>query len=286
MIIIRVFGGLGNQLFQYAFYKTLKEYNENVYLDISDYDIHKHHNGFELEKIFNVNFDKASCKQIKRISMDKKKFLYRIIKKIFKIDIIKQYEYIEKRDVSNINIGYINGDVYFNGFWQDKKFIKKIEKDIKNELTFKESLDERNQMLINDLNDKESVSVHIRRGDYVNNKSLGGICNKEYYLKAINLIEEKINNPIFVFFSDDIEWVKDNINLNQKCIYVDWNKGEDSYKDMKLMSSCKHNIIANSTFSWWGAWLNNNKDKIVIAPKRWFNNSDNNELVLDEWIKI
>lgn len=285
MIIVRVYGGLGNQMFQYAFYKALLKQNENVYLDISDYDIHNHHNGFELEKIFDIKFNNASKSQIKKVSIDKKKYIYRIIKKIFNIDIVKSSEYIEMNNISNVRLQRMPDNIYFNGFWQDKVYIEYIYNEILEEFKFKQVLDGKNKDLLTKLEGYETVSVHIRRGDYLNNKSLGEICDKDYYKRAIQFIESKIDNPVFVFFSDDMNWVKDNFKLGYKCIYVDWNKKENSYKDMQLMSLCKHNIIANSTFSWWAAFLNKNKNKIVIGPQKWCNEFENNNLLLDGWIK-
>lgn len=286
MIIVRIFGGLGNQMFQYAFYKAIKEVNDDVYIDISDYQIHKHHNGFELDNIFNVNFDIASNKQISELSLNKNRYIYRLINKIFKVDMIKKYEYIEMNDISRVNIDNINKNVYFNGFWQDKIYVEYVAEILKREFNFKHKLDGKNKDLVDDIKNNNSVSVHIRRGDYIDNSTLGGICNKEYYLKAMEVIKQKTHDPMFIFFSDDMEWVKSNLKTNNRCIYVDWNKGKDSYKDMQLMSYCNHNIIANSTFSWWGAWLNNNNNNIVICPKKWYTTSNNNKLINNNWIGI
>lgn len=285
MIIVRVFGGLGNQIFQYAFYKCLECNNDDVYLDISDYNIHHHHNGFELDKVFKIKFNKATNKEIKKISFDKKSFLYRLIRKIFKIELVKTSEYTEMKDICDVKIGNIEQEVYFNGFWQDIKYVEFIENELRKELIFNEKLSGKNKDVIDKFIGRETVSIHIRRGDYLNNKSLGGICNNEYYLNAIEYINKVIDRPVFFIFSDDIEWVKNNFKLKSECIYVDWNKEEESYKDMQLMSMCKHNIIANSTFSWWGAWLNMNRNKIVICPKKWFNNKNSN-LQVNDWISF
>ena len=120
-----------------------------------------------------------------------------------------------------------------------------------------------------------------------NYKIYGNIATPKYYKESIKLIEEKIENPTFFVFSNDMEWVKENIQINSRVFYVDINSGDDSYKDMQLMSKCKHNIIANSSFSWWGAWLNENKNKIVVAPKKWVNrddvDSDKIELFCKNW---
>ena len=138
---------------------------------------------------------------------------------------------------------------------------------------------------------QNTIAVHIRRGDYVTDKltqQFHGNCSLEYYHRAI--IELQTNNKdfILVFFSDDSDWVKEQFgDLSYSKIFVDHNKNEDSWKDMFLMSSCQHNIIANSSFSWWAAWLNNNPEKVVVAPKEWFaTNKKTNDLIPSEWIRL
>ena len=144
--------------------------------------------------------------------------------------------------------------------------------------------------ILNEIENSNSISIHIRRGDYMspeNYNMYGCIATPTYYKKAIKVIEEKVENPTFFVFSNDMDWVKKNIQINSRVFYIDINSGNGSYKDMQLMSNCKHNIIANSSFSWWGAWLNENKNKIVIAPKKWINredvDSDKIELFCEGW---
>lgn len=287
MIIVRAIGGLGNQMFQYAFYKMLKHYNQNVLLDISDYDIHNHHNGFELESVFKVKYFKANDSQIRKLSYDKKSVIYRTLKKIFNIELTKRTEFNESLH-EIIKFDEYKKDIYFNGYWQSEKYFIDISDDIKSDFKFKNDLDSNNSMLIDKLINEKTVSVHIRRGDYLKTKSFLGVCDINYYNEAINIIKQKVKNPQFIFFSDDIEWVKGNFKLEDKCHFVDWNKGKDSYKDMQLMSMCKHNIIANSTFSWWGAWLNENSNKIIICPKKWSNDEKHKieDIAPKNWILI
>ena len=131
-----------------------------------------------------------------------------------------------------------------------------------------------------------SISIHVRRGDYLKNPQYFDICNTVYYRKAIGLIKEKTDNARFYVFSDDIQWVKENLELPQNTVYVNWNMKTDSWQDMCLMSHCRHHIIANSTFSWWGAWLNKNEKKIVICPKMFSRTENLVNVMPDEWIKI
>ena len=125
----------------------------------------------------------------------------------------------------------------------------------------------------------------------VNNSEVAkvhGACDLEYYNKSIEYLNNKIDSLVFIIFSDDTKWAKENIKISNKTIFVDHNKDEKAWLDMQLMSKCNHNIIANSSFSWWGAWLNRNENKIVISPKRWFNSSNNNtkDLLPNSWIKL
>ncbi|OAV72399.1 Glycosyl transferase family 11 [Bacteroidales bacterium Barb6] len=142
--------------------------------------------------------------------------------------------------------------------------------------------------ILPDIESSQSVSIHIRRGDYLQGDNINvfvNLCASSYYKNAIHYIEENINNPSFFVFSNDIDWVKNNMDI-PNATFVSWNKKEDSWQDMFLMSMCKHNIIANSSFSWWGAWLNNNEDKIIIALSRFLTTCENNDLIPKEWITL
>lgn len=137
-------------------------------------------------------------------------------------------------------------------------------------------------------NEENSVSLHIRRGDYLQKKhwdAVGHICQKTYYNRAINEMGKHVKKPIYYVFSEDLDWVKNNLKL-EKAVYVDWNKGKDSWQDMMLMSLCHHHIICNSTFSWWGAWLGTYPKKIVIGPQQWSSKMNSNEIMPKSWIKV
>jgi hypothetical protein len=175
-----------------------------------------------------------------------------------------------------------------DGYWQTENYLIDIKDTILNDFQLKLPLRNELKEIALKISDSNSVSIHIRRGDYAQDKKTNahhGTCSLEYYQEAIKLITEKIQNPIFYIFSDDIEWVKENLKINYPKYHVEGNKG---FEDMELMKNCKHNIIANSSFSWWAAWLNTNKEKIIIAPKNWLNNPkfDTSDVVPNSWIKI
>ena len=166
-----------------------------------------------------------------------------------------------------------------------------MENVIKNDFTVKSKLNGKNKELLQKIKKSNSIAIHIRRGDYVTNSIVNkvhGTCGIDYYNNAVNLMIRKINDPVFFIFSDDIKWTKDNIKTDFPTIYVSHNGPNKGYEDMRLMTQCKHFIIANSSFCWWGAWLSRNKKKIVIAPKRWFKveGKNSSDIVPEKWIKI
>lgn len=282
MKIVKIMGGLGNQMFQYTLYKRFLEKNVEVYGDLEFFNQTKSHNGYELKKIFNIEIPEMENKW--------KKFLYGkgIIKKIRKLYIKLNKKFLCKQeDVKYLND--IDEYTYYDGYWQSEKFFKEIEKEIRRNFNFPKFMDNKNIKISKLILSTNSVSLHIRRGDYKGNPFLDGLAPLSYYKNAIKLMEDKIKNPVYFIFSDDINWCRENFNFLKDVYYVDWNKREESFRDMQLMSLCKHNIIPNSSFSWWGAWLNNNSNKIVIAPEKWFRDESNFEykdIVPEEWIKI
>jgi len=282
MLIVWCLGGLGNQMFQYAFYRVLRAKHKNVKLDISEYEYRNSHNnlhnGYELERVFGVKPDYASCEDMKKFNQN---IFNKILRKVaFKQDIVSQKDFGYSGKYFNLD------NKYLKGYWQSEKYFKQYEDVIREDFTFP-ALDQRNEKIAEDIFASDSVSIHVRMGDYVNHPLHGGICDLEYYAKAIEIIYAKIREPRFFIFSNDIAWCQNNLGLSN-AVYVEGNYGDKSYIDMQLMSLCKHNIIANSSFSWWGAWLNQNIDKIVIAPKKWFNDSTINidDVIPDEWVKI
>jgi hypothetical protein len=283
MIIVNVKGGLGNQMFQYALYRALGSKHKEVKLDIHSYKNYGLHNGYELPEIFNIKDIYCTNKEMKKLADYNNNIFSRIRKKL----IGRKKSDVQQEGFSYMSSVFHKDNIYLDGYWQSEKFFIKSSQQIRYDFTFKKELDEKNKSFLLKIQNKNSVSIHIRRGDYITDKLLGNVCKIDYYKKAIEKMNKEVSNPLFVIFSDDIEWCKNNFNfINAE--FVNWNKGMDSYKDMQLMSSCKHNVIANSSFSWWGAWLNNNKEKIVIAPSKWFNdeNIDTKDVIPENWIKI
>lgn len=267
-------GGLGNQMFQYAFYLQLKKRHP---LDIFLFDIEQAqtcHNGFELNKIFHCD-----CYNNTRNYRRLKRYLPNLSDKFY---IVKQAHSLEF-DNGLMRTSHLL--TRYEGFWQSEKYFFPIEQTVRESFSFNiELLNNETRTIAQEIVGKETVSVHIRRGDYLASSDFG-LCSIDYYKHAMSFISEKLNISTFIFFSDDMDWVKNNIPCTD-AVYVSCNHGTNSWQDMYLMTQCKHNIIANSSFSWWGAWLNNNPDKIVVAPTKWFNYSPNYDILPKGWITI
>lgn len=285
MLAVRIFGGLGNQMFQYAFYEFLKKNNTDVVIDTSDFKVHKHHQGYELSRAFFIKEQFVDNTKLKEWTKTKSSLFTRVMGKIGKV-ICSSDEFCELQYNSRILDETIKRDVYFNGFWQDLYYVNQVETELKERFRFPEINDEKNKSFEEECKKKTIIGVHVRRGDYLKDKNFNSICGYEYYRKAIILMKEKYPDACFAFFSDDLNWCKEKFGDVNNNIYVDWNIGTNSFRDMQLMSLCKHNIIANSTFSWWGAWLNSNTNKTVIIPYQWTKTQDSHLICGRDWITI
>ena len=283
MVIVNIIGGLGNQMFQYALYKQLLINGKDAKVDLFNIANYDRHYGFELTNVFGLHPEVATKEQLIRILDNKRDFISKFRRKVFgskRSYFIDQNFYFQK-DILNLD------NIYLDGFWQSEKYFIKIKDQIISDFQFKQKLDDRNKQIKHEILSNNSVSIHIRRGDYLETNLHNNICDLNYYNKAIKIIEEKISDPFYFVFSDDIQWAIENLELDN-CKYISWNTANNSYIDMRLMSYCKNNIIANSSFSWWGAYLNQNLDKIVIAPSKWFNDLtiDTTDILPSGWSKI
>ncbi len=269
MIIVRLRGGLGNQLFQYAAGKALADhYSVPLKLDTYTYSKHKYRK-FELDN-FKIDCQIASRKEVHQFTGSN--FIARYLH--------KRNNFINNQKIfAQPYFHYYPGffqlpsDIYLSGYWQSERYFASIKPMLGQLITPKRQISHQNQKKIEEIKQYNAVSVHIRHGDYVTNPKYNqffGTLDRDYYLKAISHIRQNTLSPRFYLFSDDQDWVSKEFGDLEDCHAVDINRGDDSYLDLILMSYCKHHIIANSTFSWWGAWLNFNPDKIVIAPQKRF----------------
>lgn len=291
MKIVNILGGLGNQMFQYALALALEKHCQGgtvVRINPRAFNGYLIHNGYELKRIFDVKIPEATVREIAKIAYP---FLsYRIWQLCRLLPKRKTIKYECKNMAYDERVFTNTHDEYLIGYWQTERYFHPFRQDIIKAFTFPRfEIGSQNEALGEELKQKCSVAVHIRRGDYLKISNTSGICTIEYYKKAIARIKEFVTPDVFVIFSDDMDWCVEQFGAiigNTDIRFVNWNKGKESYRDMQLMSLCKHNIIANSSFSWWGAWLNQNPDKIVIAPSRWMNSEGWSEIIPEDWITI
>ena len=289
MKIVNIIGGLGNQMFQYAFALSLKNafMDEEILIDIQHFNYYKLHNGFELSKIFKgINLPVANKKQLSKVTYY---IPYYMLSRLCRKCLPKlKTEYIEKTEYVYDDKTYnLIGNYYFEGYWQSYKYFAKIKSQILEAFAFPEPYGY-NKSLALEIASCNSVGIHIRRGDYLNHKDFKGICDLDYYKRALKALVVDSKEYCFYIFSNDIPWCKKNIQplINEhRVIYVTENRAQDSFWDMYLMSKCRNLIIANSSFSWWGAFLNN-VAQYVYVPKKWINRKNNIEIYDPKWIKI
>lgn len=289
MKIVNILGGLGNQMFQYAMYLAVKgaHPNEDVRLCTQCFRGYGLHNGLEIQKVFGLQIPEASVWDLSKVAYPF--FNYRSWQIM--------YHFLPKRKsmtkgttqiAFNTNEITRTDSVFYDGYWQNENNFKHIREQVLRTFSFPVFNDKRNENLAMKLVGRNSVSIHIRRGDYLKD-SVWCVCTPEYYQKGIQYIQAFQKIDVLCVFSDDIPWCQEHLwemGNDLDVEYVDWNKGEQSYCDMQLMTYCKHNIIANSSFSWWGAWLGQCAGKIVIAPKVWVNIPIQNDPICENWIRL
>jgi len=289
MVIVKLIGGLGNQLFQYAAARRIAFINDMpIKIDISPFVKYKLHK-YSLTP-FSIIAEIATQDELATVKCTRGSgWLWRQLTARF--DPYYQRPIVRERvNQFDPNILKVSGNVYLDGYWQSERYFKDIEAIIQREFTLRLESDAENLRMAALITKVNAVSVHVRRGDYVSNvvtNEIHGTCSLEYYREAIEIIGSRVPNPHFFVFSDDPAWVKKNLSIHQPSTYVTHNDASRNYEDLNLMSLCRHNIIANSTFSWWGAWLNMNPEKIVVAPRIWFMAGDlNKDLVPGSWLRI
>lgn len=274
MIIAKLMGGLGNQMFQYAAGRSLAHSrNTQLKLDLSflnadtkgaytkrEYEL----GAFSMEPVF------ASPDDLAPFAEKRKNKITRILSRL----VPSKNLYVSERG-HNYQESFMDfpENTYLDGFWQSEKYFLGIAELIRKDFCFKTAPEGKNLELAERIKKTDSVSLHIRRGDYVRNKAVlefHGVCQPAYYYAGLKHIQQQSKVSELFIFSDDSEWCRQNLAFDVPCTYVAHNTGAASFEDMRLMSLCRHHVIANSSFSWWGAWLDAREDKVVVAPQKWF----------------
>ncbi len=295
MKIIVAFGGLGNAMFYYALSNVFRQKGVRSFVFVSKTNSER--SSDEIKRIFpnlammgNLNCCQRSyysmLQKIRDLHYKKYRFPHKYLFCPFK-GVYSDEEPVKFIPSLFENLGK---NEFLMGHFQSYRYFDEYRDVILNDFQFStEAMSARTKQIASEMRLCNSVAIHVRRGDYLNGfyyETLGKVCNLDYYRRAIAEIKKRVDTPQFYVFSDDPQYVSDNLKIGNAS-YIDFNNQyENTWQDMYLMSQCKHNIIANSTFSWWGAWLNTNKEKVVIAPSRWFANIEEDEIVLPEWIRL
>lgn len=285
-------GGLGNQMFQYALAEKMIMLGYQVKLDTSYFS--EDTTGDTKRECYlgffpKLHIERASDKEIKKCMRHTlwgriKGKVYGNGSSIYMENGYGFHEEIFQHSKWN--------NKYYIGYWQSEKYFSDIENTIYDKLSFDFlKLDDKNEELKKHIKSKNSVAIHIRGKDYLkkeNSKTWGGICNKEYYKKSISYMQKHLDDPYFYIFTNDMEWAKQILELIDipSHLFINWNSEEKGYIDLYLMSLCNHQIIANSSFSWWGAYLNKNAEKVVLAPDRWRNEENSEDIYCESWLRL
>lgn len=298
---MRISGGLGNQLFQYALGKSLAlRNNTELVLDISWYtgaeacnprrEFELHHFALHVRTMSPANEQTLGLPPMSSASI-----MAKVRRRLFRLKESRK-PLVERTFITEPHYHFspyilaINHDCYLAGDWQSERYFNAHADIIRKEFTLKHPLSPSAQVFLERIKRTNSVALHIRRGDYAHAKAtnaLHGLCSPEYYAQAVTVITKTVLEPTLYIFSDDIAWAKENLTFPYPTIFVD-DPSVPAYEALVLMSACAHQVIANSSFSWWAAWLNRNPEKIVVAPKQWFatNTIWTADLIPDSWIRV
>ena len=292
MIISHIIGGLGNQMFQHALGRaqsTAK--NVPLRLDLRDFSDYALHNGYELNRVFGISTPQASATELGGVlGLRAQTGIRRLLMRRWLAGLRGRHLVIESQIAYWPDISAIPDECYLLGNWHSEKYFQAVESQVRSDFAFPLPLVGLNAEREQQIAGCTAISVHVRRGDFAADPAtlaVHGLCSLDYYRKAIAHITSRVINPQFFMFSNDMAWVRDNLHIDHPCHYIDHNTGLDSHIDMLLMSRCRHHIIANSSFSWWGAWLNPSREKIVVAPERWFAaNWDSSDIIPPAWARL
>ena len=279
MIVVQLIGGLGNQLFQYAFAKNLAARSGVPFkLDITPFEAYKLH-AYSLDAL-NISAEIATPSEINRAKGS------RILRLLGRAPWVHEKVFsFDEKHLAPVRRAYVVG------YWQSEKYFKDIASSLRGEFTLKKSLSTADEQVLEKIKSNLAVAVHIRRADYVNNAhtlQVHGVCSPEYYQQALNILAAKVPNMHLFVFSDDPAWAEQNLQWSYPVTFVKHNKADRNYADLFLMSQCQHFVIANSTFSWWAAWLGNYPRKTTIAPQQWFRDENRaaDDIIPESWMRL
>lgn len=288
MKIVKLKGGLGNQMFQYAFACLIHSTTgEDVKLDLTDYAaLEKDYLRKPRILEYNCTLQVANEAEAKQPLMLKKfsKPFTLIWKCKTAVEAIANRKYYYEKNREFVDVSSIARYSYYNGYWQNYKYVEAVRDRLDKEFTPRMELSENTKRAIQEVHNCQSVFVGVRRGDYLAESKHYGVFDSSYYENAIKMILKYVDNPVFYVFSNDIEWAKANVDFSgASFVFRTPDLQTSDFEELQIMRNCKHAIIVNSTFHWWGAYLISNKDKVVVCPKKWFADNTKIDLIPDKW---
>lgn len=303
MITVRLLGGLGNQLFQYAAGRSLSlDRDDTLSLDASFYvyphfwtaqracKLHHFHvvGDFIYHSYLPSSFMSVVCqgawKAPEMVNFSSERLFRKLPGPLYQVHYIHEMIFLSHTEKFTMQ-----GNLYLDGNWQSEKYFANHADVIREDLQIYTSPSFENKKWCDFISSKNTVCLHVRRGDYVTDsfaKQHIGTCSIDYYNRAIEYITDRVDKPVFIVFSDDIPWAQANISIPFPAYYMIQNNEDTDYEDLRLMSLCKYFITANSSFSWWGAWLGNAEDKIIVCPEKWYNDGTKNDIIPDRWVRL
>lgn len=294
LVVTKLIGGLGNQLFQYAAGRQLAELNDGILkVDLTAFETYTLH-AYGLHH-FDTAVDVATPRELKAFQRLKES---RVLQKVAAhpatgITRFGSHFYVREKSLAfDDRILAIRGNVYLEGYWQSENYFRDIRTQLRSELMIKAAPDRENQRMASRIVEGPSASIHVRLGDYVSDpvtRSAHGLLPIEYYKSAIAHMLEIVPGVAFYLFSDDPDAAAKMFRLESASItVVDINNADRNFEDLRLMSLADHHIVANSSFSWWGAWLGKNQDGVVVAPRRWFADPSrtSDDILPTRWIRL
>jgi hypothetical protein len=283
--IVKVNGGLGNQMFQYAFALAIDALYGDARLDLEWIRKYRAHNGYELDRLFSVRVPACSLEDRKRLGEASDGLVGQVRRRL---RLTKRSYYAAR------GFGYDpaalerSEETYFAGYWQSPRYFKTIEDEVRAAFTFKPPLSAKSESFLASAAGRTLIGIHARRGDYLADSAYATVCDAVYYKAAALAAARDAEDPLFAFFSDDLDWCRAELRVPGEAIYVDWNRGANSYEDMRLMAACDALVMANSSFSWWGAWLGERPGRPVFVPTHWVADPsrDSRDIVPARWIRV
>lgn len=294
MILVKLHDGLSNQMFQYAAARRLAAvHSTSVRIDTSWYDnipVGATPRTYELHKL-QITGTRASRWETIGTDGVRSTSRHQVPVALYR-KVRPRYRFVSERHFHfDPEILDLRNNVCLFGYWMSEKYFADAAEIIRREFGFRDPPSPKNEKYAQRMRESDSVAIHVRRADYTMDptvKANQGLCGVEYYRRALDLVRERLPDPCIFVFSDDLDWARDNLPIGDDAEFVSHNRGATSHEDLRLMSHARHNIIANSSFSWWGAWLNDNETKLVLAPERWMHNRsfDTRDVLPAGWTRV